>query len=134
MMHEHRTDGGAIPSTAGRPWWGANEVLAFVLELVALGCLFAWGYGLGDGMAVQLLLGLVVLALAIAVWGLFCAPRARFRLPLAGVLAFKALVLGGSAVALYSMGHTVAGVVLGAVVVVNTSLTETFRRRPPAGG
>ncbi|MBO0919018.1 YrdB family protein [Streptomyces laculatispora] len=92
----------------------------------------AWGYGLGDGTAIQLLLGVVVLAVASVVWGLFCAPRARFRLPLAGVLAFKALVLGGSAVALYSMGHSVAGVILGAVMVVNTALAETFRRRPPA--
>lgn len=134
MTHEHRTDGGATPSIAGHPWWGANEVLAFILELVALGCLFAWGYGLGDEIAVQLLLGVVVLAVAIAVWGLFCAPRARFRPPPAGVLAFKALVLGGSAVALYSMGHAVAGMVLGAVMVVNTALAEAFRRKPPAGG
>ncbi|MFG2677335.1 hypothetical protein [Streptomyces sp. NPDC048445] len=51
-----------------------------------------------------------------------------------GVPAFKAQVLGGSAVALYSMAHTVAGMALGAVVVVNTGLAETFRRRPPAAG
>ncbi|MFI6862490.1 YrdB family protein [Streptomyces sp. NPDC050421] len=129
-MHDDRTDGPAIPSWSGRPWWAANEVLAFLVELAALACLFRWGFGLGDGLAVQLLLGTCVLAVAIALWGLFAAPRARIRLPLAGVLVVKAVVLGGGAFALYAVGHPVAAAVLAVVVVVNTGLAETFRRGP----
>ncbi|MEU1470781.1 YrdB family protein [Streptomyces sp. NPDC005761] len=115
---------------AGRPWWAANEVLAFLVELAALACLFWWGFSLGDALAVQLLLGLGVLAAAIALWGMFAAPRARFRLPLGGVLVVKTVVLGGGALALYAVGHPVAAVVMAVVVVVNTALAETFRRRP----
>lgn len=127
-MHDDRTDRPAIPSLSGRPWWAANEVLAFLVELVALACLFWWGFTLGDGLAVQLLLGAGVLAVAITLWGLFAAPRARFPLPLAGVLVVKAVVLGGGALGLYEVGHPVAAVVMAVVVVVNTGLAETFRR------
>ncbi|TXS39491.1 DUF2568 domain-containing protein [Streptomyces sp. or43] len=114
----------------GRPWWAANEVLAFLVELAALACLFWWGYSLGDGLAVQLLLGTALLAIAVTLWGLFAAPRARFRPPLAGVLAVKAVVLGGGAFGLFAVGHPVAALVMAVVVVVNTGLAETFRRRP----
>ncbi|WP_405901766.1 YrdB family protein [Streptomyces sp. NBC_00727] len=115
---------------AGRPWWAANELLAFLLEMVALICLFRWGFSLADNLAVRLLLGCAVLAAAVVLWALFAAPRARLRPPLAGVLAVKALVLGGGAFALYGVGHPAGGAVMGAVVVVNTALAETFRRRP----
>ncbi|MFJ3086431.1 YrdB family protein [Streptomyces sp. NPDC086838] len=129
-MHERSADDPVLPSTAGRPWWAANELLALLLELVALGCLFGWGFSLADNLAVRSLLGCAVLAAAIVLWALFAAPRARFRPPLAGVLAVKALVLGGGAFALYGVGHPTAAAVMGAVVVVNTALAETFRRRP----
>ncbi|MFD0025792.1 YrdB family protein [Streptomyces sp. NPDC058382] len=129
-MRENGTDGPAIPSLAGRPWWAANEVLAFVLELVALGCLCWWGSTAGDGTARHLLLGIGLPAAAIVLWGTFAAPRARIRLPSAGVLVVKAVVLGGGAFALYGVGHPVAGVVLAVVMVANTALAETFRHRP----
>ncbi|MGW6207912.1 YrdB family protein [Streptomyces sp. NPDC055089] len=131
-MHDNRTDGPAISSLSGHPWWAANEVLAFLVELAALGCLFWWGFSLGDALAVQLLLGTALLALAITLWGLFAAPRARIRLPLAGVLTVKAVVLGGGAFGLYEVGHPVAAAVMAVVVVVNTGVVETFRRRPVA--
>nr|WSW67152.1 YrdB family protein [Streptomyces sp. NBC_00995] len=129
-MQNDRTDGPAVPSLKGRPWWAVNEFLAFVVEVVALACVFRWGLTLGDGLAVRLLLGTALLALAITLWALFAAPRARFRPPLPGVLAVKAVVLGGGAFALYEVGHPVAAVVMAVVVVVNTGLAETFRHRP----
>lgn len=128
-MRERPAETAAANPTAGRPWWAANELLAFLLELVALACLFRWGFSLADNLAVRLLLGCAVLAAAIVLWALFAAPRARFRPPLAGVLAVKALVLGGSAFALYGVGHPTAAAVLGVLVVINTALSETFRRR-----
>ncbi|MER7725255.1 YrdB family protein [Streptomyces sp. NPDC096323] len=129
-MHDDRANGAAIPSWSGRPWWAANELLAFLVEVAALACLFRWGYSLGDGLPAQLLLGAALLAIAITLWGLFAAPRARYRLPLTGVLVVKAVVLGGGAYGLYAVGHPVAALVMAAVVVANTALAETFRRRP----
>lgn len=131
-MREQSADGQGIPAIAGRPWWAANEVLAFLVELAALACLFWWGFSLGESLVIQLLLGGGVLAVAIALWGTFAAPRARIRLPLAGVLMVKAVVLGGGAFGLHEVGHPTAALVMAAVVVANTGLAETFRRRPTA--
>lgn len=129
-MSGDRTDEPAIPSLSGRPWWAANEGLAFLLELLAVVCLCWWGFTAGDGLAVHLLLGIGLPAAGIALWGTFAAPRARIRLPLAGVLVVKAVVLGGGAFGLYRVGHPVAAVVLAVVMVANTGLAETFRRGP----
>lgn len=129
-MHEQHADEGAIPSLAGRPWWAANEVLAFAVELAALVFLCWWGFSTGDGPAVHLLLGIGMPAVAIVLWGTFAAPRARIRLPLAGVLVVKAVVLGGGVFGLHQVGHPMAAVVLAVVVVANTALAETFRRGP----
>lgn len=117
------------PGQGNRSWYMANELLAFLVELAALVLLTWWGYRAGDGGFVGVVVAVVVLAAAVTLWALFAAPRARFRVGLAGVLAVKALVLLGSAVALYALGHRVAGAVWAAVVVVNTGVAETFRRR-----
>ncbi|MEV7906222.1 YrdB family protein [Streptomyces anulatus] len=116
-----------------RPWFAANEVLAFLLELVAIGCLAWWGFTAVDGVLVSVLLGLGVPAAAVTLWGLFAAPRARFRPPLAGVLAVKALVLGGSAAAVYGTGHPVVAGAFAVVLALNTGCAEYYRRRPHDG-
>ncbi|MFI6058457.1 YrdB family protein [Streptomyces sp. NPDC051286] len=129
------SEGRGSPSVpVGRPWFMANEVVAFVVELAALAALARWGFTTGDGAAARLLLGLGTPAVAIALWGMFAAPRARFRPPLAGVLLVKAVVLGGGVYAVHAVGHPVAAVFFGAVVVVNTALAETLRRRTPMRG
>ncbi|RAS30481.1 uncharacterized protein DUF2568 [Streptomyces avidinii] len=112
-----------------RPWCAANEVLAFVLELVAIGALAWWGFTAPEGAAASAALGIGTPAAAVALWGLFAAPRARFSLPLPGVLVVKALVLGGGAAAVYGTGHPVAAWVLAAVTAANTGCAEYFRRR-----
>ena len=122
---------GAPAASAGRPFFMANEALAFLVELAALGALAWWGFSTGSGVAARLLLGLGAPAVAIVLWGMFAAPRARFRPPLAGVLLVKAVVLGAGVYAVHAVGHPVAAVVFAAVVVVNTALVETFRNRPP---
>ncbi|TVT46221.1 DUF2568 domain-containing protein, partial [Amycolatopsis rhizosphaerae] len=87
------------------PVHAVNEGLAFLLELVAFGCLAWWGF------TVNFALGLALPILAIVLWGLFAAPRARFRLPVAGVLAVKALVFGSAAAALYGVDQATLGLV-----------------------
>ncbi|MFG3525858.1 YrdB family protein [Streptomyces sp. NPDC047917] len=126
MASEDR--GTAVPH-AGRPWFMANELLAFVVELAALAALARWGFATGDGVAGRLLLGVGTPVAAAVVWGMFAAPRARFRPPLVGVLLVKAVVLGGGVYAVHAVGDSVAAVCFGVVVVVNTGLAETFRRR-----
>ncbi|MEU7056205.1 YrdB family protein [Streptomyces sp. NPDC046197] len=111
----------------GPPWYAVNEVLAFLIELTALVCLGWWGFGAGHEGAVRILLGAGTPLLAVVVWGLFAAPRARLRPRLPLVLLVKAVVLGGGAAALGAVGHPVAAGVLAAVTFVNTALAEVFR-------
>ncbi|WP_308401253.1 YrdB family protein [Streptomyces sp. AC512_CC834] len=116
-----------------RPWYVANELLALLIELLALGLLCWWGFATGDNAGFGVLLGLGTPAAAAALWWLFAAPRARFRPALPGVLLVKALVLGGGAVALYGVGHPVAAVVVAVVTAANITVAEAFRRSPPGG-
>ncbi|MGW0414409.1 YrdB family protein [Streptomyces collinus] len=117
----------------GRPWYVANELLAFLIEIVALGLLCWWGFASGGGVGVSVLLGLGTPAVAAALWGLFAAPRAPFRPPLPGVLLVKGLVLGGGALALCGVGHPVGAVAVAVVTLVNVTVAEVFRRPVPGG-
>ncbi|MEU6575595.1 YrdB family protein [Streptomyces sp. NPDC046805] len=123
-------DPGAEAVIDERSWYVANELLAFLLELAALGCLGWWGFTVGRGAVLHALLGLGIPALAIVLWSLFAAPRARLRPRLPLVLVVKAVVLGGGAVALYGVDHPVAAVVMAVVVVANTTVAEVFRGTP----
>ncbi|MFD8207889.1 DUF2568 domain-containing protein [Streptomyces sp. NPDC059695] len=106
----------------------ANEGLAFLLELAALAVLAWWGWEAAESVALRLLLAVAAPALAAVVWGLFAAPQARFRVPLAGVLLVKALVFGAAALALLGLERPLWAVVLAVVALVNTALATADRR------
>ncbi len=106
----------------------ANATLAFLLEVAALVALGYWGFHTGAGIPAKLALGLGAPLLAAIVWGLFAAPKARFAVPFAAVLATKALVFGAATAALYATGHRVPAVVFAIVVVFNTTTLSLGRR------
>lgn len=116
--------GGRVP----RPLYLLNELLAFLLELLALGALAWWG-GSHDPLALALVLGIAAPVAAAVLWGAFAAPRARYPLPTAGVLAVKALVFGAALFALRGLGHGGLALVAGVVVVLNTGLATHQRAR-----
>jgi hypothetical protein len=109
------------------PLHAANEGLAFLLELEALAGLAWWGVDTGGGLAAKILLGVGTPLLAAVIWGLFAAPRARIRLPMAGVLAVKAIVYGGAAVAVYSLGQRGLAVACAAIVLASTTIAAIDR-------
>ncbi|MER6925906.1 YrdB family protein [Streptomyces spiralis] len=121
------------PGLDARPWYAANEALAFLLELAALGFLSWWGFGAGHQGALRILLGVGTPLLAAVVWALFAAPRARLRPRLPLVLVVKALVFGAGAAALYGAGHPVAAGAVAVVTVANTAVAEIFRAAPRTG-
>lgn len=109
-----------------------NDALAFFVEVWALGILIFWGIAVGDGVATKVALAAGAFLAAAIVWGLFAAPRARFKIPLAGQLAVKALVFGAAAAALFATGHPVHGAVFAVVATVNTAVATLGRRRGPS--
>jgi hypothetical protein len=108
----------------------ANDVVAFVVEILVLVLLGAAGWHLGGDTWARLVLAVGLPLLAAVLWGLFAAPRARYdSAPLA--LATKLVVLGSGVVAgfvVLPLGWAVAVAVL---VVVNTVLMYAgpFARR-----
>ncbi|MEV0849033.1 DUF2568 domain-containing protein [Streptomyces sp. NPDC049954] len=111
-----RTGGGAGRSAGGprlrpRPagplakgLYRTAEAPAFLLELAALAALSWWG-AKRDPAALGVPLALLLPLLAATVSGAFAAPRARGPLPLAGLLAVKALAHGAATPALALVGR-----------------------------
>ncbi|MEZ0090432.1 YrdB family protein [Streptacidiphilus sp. EB129] len=110
-----------------KPLHAANELLAFLLELAAFGSMTWWGFRTGSGVPVHLLLGLGTPAAAITLWGLFCAPRATFKVPLFWVMLLKAAVFGGAALCVYAVGHHALGIAFAIVAALNTALATADR-------
>ncbi|MGW3497916.1 YrdB family protein [Streptomyces sp. NPDC001020] len=123
-------DANSTALDSDRPWYAANEVLAFLLELAALVCLGWWGSTVGHNDVLRILPAAGTPLLAIVLWALFAAPKAKYRPSLPLVLVVKAVVLGGGAAALYGVGHPIAARVMAVVIVVNTAVAETFRHSP----
>lgn len=99
----------------------ANDVVAFLVELAALAVLCAWGFQMGGSTAPRLALGLGLPAVAVVLWGLFAAPRARYDVP-ALRLVVKLVVLGGAATASFGVLPLGLAVAFAVVVVVNVTL------------
>ena len=111
-----------------QPLHVANEGLAFLLELILLGALAWWGAKAGTSLAARVLLGVGAPLAAAVAWGLFASPRARIRLPMAGVLAVKVLAFAAGAAALYAVGQHVLAICFAVVALLNTALAAAYRK------
>lgn len=110
-----------------------NDILAFLLELAALAALGYWGFKIGQGVILKIVLGIGTPALAAVLWGLFAAPHATFAVPLVAVLAVKALVFGSAAAALYAVGPRATGVAFAVIAAVNTAIVTWMRSGGDSG-
>ncbi|MDD9381825.1 YrdB family protein [Streptomyces sp. ZAF1911] len=107
----------------------ANEGLAFLLELLALGLLAWWGCTRDIGRAGSLALAVAAPLAAAVLWGMFAAPKARYAVPLAAQLGVKAVVFGAAALALLALGQRLPSLWFTVIVVVNTALATYYRTR-----
>lgn len=111
----------AHPTGPGSAAVNANDLVAFGVEVLAVVLLAVWGAHLGHTALTHVLGGILVPGVAVVLWGLFAAPRARIRVPLL-VVATKVLVLGAAVLAAWALLPPVLAAVVTAVVVVNTLL------------
>jgi hypothetical protein len=93
-------------------------LLVFLLELCALVALGWAGFALDASLGVRIAVGVGLPLVAAVAWGLFAAPRARIKLPPAGVTAVKVLVFGTATLALFAIGHELLAAVFALVVLV----------------
>jgi hypothetical protein len=104
-----------------------NEALAFLMELLALAALAWWGAVTGSGLFLSLLLGIGLPLVAAVLWGATASPKARVRLPLAYVLAVKAVVFGAAMLALDGLGHRTLAILYGVLAAANTVVATLDR-------
>ncbi|MQA06220.1 MAG: DUF2568 domain-containing protein [Streptosporangiales bacterium] len=122
----------AAPSPGQHPPFTASFVVVsafvFLLELAAFAALGYVGWQLGSGIAKLFLVFAAPLA-AIAVWGLFVAPKALCTVSPGVRLAVELLVYAAAVVGLFVAGAVVAGVVLGVLAVAYELARPVLRRR-----
>lgn len=104
-----------------------NDVLAFLIELAALAVFAWWGAETGGGLAVGLLLGIGAPLAAAVVWGLSASPKARVKLPAAGVHAVQGLVFFLALICLDLLGHRSLAILFGVIAAANTVIANLDR-------
>ena len=112
----------------------ANLALTFLLELgvvVALGC---WGFHTGQGTASRFALGLGAPVVAIALWGLFGAPRGRWHLRGIWRALLQIVFFGSAALALAIAVNIGLGIAWALVCIANIALNHVWKQddNPPA--
>ncbi|MFB7249293.1 YrdB family protein [Microbacterium sp. NPDC056234] len=106
-----------------------NAILAFLLEIAMLVFVAWWALLLDVPWWVRILIAFAAVGVLVVLWGTFASPRARVRLPVAGVVAVKVVALGAGVLALSGVGSAVAAVVFAVVAAANVAITTFVRSR-----
>ena len=104
-----------------------NEILRFVLELLALAAFGVLGWFLGTGIWRFALAIALPLAAAVC-WGAFAAPRSARRLPDPRRFVFELAFFGAAAASVVYVGRLALGLVFAAVAVANMILVRVLKR------
>lgn len=105
-----------------------NVALRFVLELGGVAAVGYWGFRVGPGMPLRLLLGIGAPALLIVVWAIVVAPGAANPIPQSARIVLGTLLLELAAGALVLAGQPTLGVWFAIVVLVNALLMFVLPR------
>jgi hypothetical protein len=93
--------------------------LRFTVELASYAALGYWGSSVSHVAAVRVALAILAPAAAIAIWGMFLAPRARQRLAGPGALCLELVVFVGASAAAAVSVSVAGGLALGVVATAN---------------
>lgn len=106
----------------------ANLAVYFLLELCAFAALGYWGWNVGNGVILKVMLA-IGLPLAVAViWGLFLAPRASRPLPHPAQSAVKLVIFLLAAGSLAMTGQTMLAGVFAVAAIVSAGVVELLHR------
>ena len=106
----------------------ANEGRRSCIEMVMLAAPGLVGGQVGRTAIARVALGVGVPLAAAIFWGLIAAPKARIRLPVAGVLSVKALALSAAAAAaIHSLGRPWLAIGFAVVALINAAIAAADR-------
>lgn len=119
---------------------GCSLLLAFALELWAFSAIGYGAYQLAGSAVIGVMLVVVAVAAAVALWGLVAAPQARLRGRIR-TSAAKTIVFAAATAALVGTGQTMVGIALTGAVILNALVLHVTRPRrsdaipstPPVG-
>jgi Protein of unknown function (DUF2568) len=106
-----------------------NLGFRFILELVVPVALLQWGFHSSADLLVQLVFGLGAVAVAIAVWGTFVAPKAPRRLEDPARLALEVVVFGAGVLAFVASGALPLAVLLAVSAIISLTLMLVWGQR-----
>jgi hypothetical protein len=101
----------------------------FALELVLLFAIGYWAASLPLLMALRVLIGIAAIGAAVAIWGLFVAPKARVRLPEYARLSIELCIVAAAVAALRATGRVHEALALGAAGVAVAVVNSLWLRR-----
>jgi len=110
-------------------WKWTNLLLAFLVELVALGIFAWWGSQATGTTALRIVLAVGLPVVAAVIWGLYAAPTAKRGTPVVRTVV-KVLVFGLAGAALWSLGYPVLAVVFVVVVAANLLIIHVQKLSP----
>ncbi len=105
---------------------GVNLGVRFFVELGAYASLAYWGVSTGTTEPSRVVLAILAPLVALVVWTLYLAPKARRRLADPTGIAVELVIFVSSAVALASSGQTALAAIFGCVSVANTVFVRVF--------
>ena len=102
-----------------------NLGIRFLLELAAVIAMGVWGWQTGEGV-LRFVLAIGIPVIAFALWGTFAVPDDRSRsgkapVPVTGIvrLAYELIFFGFAVWALFAIGATTLGLILGIVTLIH---------------
>ena len=99
-----------------------------MLELVLLYAIADWGFNADAALGFQVVFGVGLPLLVVAVWSVWLAPRAPRRLPISTRTAVKATLFLLGSIALFDAGHHAFAVVFELVSFVSVALEPRWEQ------
>lgn len=107
---------------------GANQLLAFLLELVMLAAFGYWAFVTAPAGWPAWAAAIAIVAVAIVLWAIWAAPTSSTRLPTIPLVVFKLVLFGAASAGLVAAGRPLLGVTLAVVLVFNLGLAAIWQQ------
>ena len=105
-----------------------NLAVSFLLELCMLAAFAYWGFTIGTGLFIQLLLGIGVPVVVIVIWGIFLAPASTRRLQGLPHWLLELVIFVLAIAVLYTAGQSTLAIVFTVVYAVNVILRLVWKQ------
>lgn len=96
-----------------------NQIIAFLLELGMLAAMGNWGYLQGKTKLTQYGIAILLIAMGIALWAYFAAPKSANRLPLEYRMIFELAMFLLATWMIYKSGYNSLSIVFGVTAILN---------------